>query len=65
MNGKCQRADNSNASRVKSYDSWASAGSSIGTAAATAKRRLSCSFWLDAMPGSSAETITSGPLVPV
>ena len=34
MTGKCQRADNSNARSVKSYDSWASAGSSIGTAAA-------------------------------
>ena len=41
------------------------AAASIGTPAATAYRRLSCSFWLEAMPGSSAETMTSAPLTPV
>ena len=37
----------------------------MGTPAARAKWRLSCSFWLEAIPGSSAETMTSPPVTPV
>ena len=65
MTGVTNASDNRKASFVKVRHSSESAGSSTGTLAATATRRVSCSFWELCMPGSSATKTTRPPLTPV
>ena len=55
----------SNAATVRSFASWLSLGSRQGTRANLAKVRLSCSFWLECIAGSSAVTITRPASMPV
>ncbi len=58
-------SERSKAAIVKSLHSWESEGSRQGTRANWAKRRLSCSFCDECIPGSSADTITSPASAPV
>ena len=61
IKGICQRWDNLKASLTKSYASCESDGSRTGSPPACAKERVSCSFWLEAIPGSSATIATMAP----
>ena len=63
--GVSNRSLRSKAATVRSLASWLSLGSRQGILASLAKARLSCSFWLECMPGSSAETTTSPASAPV
>lgn len=64
-NGMPHLREYSNASFVKSYASCESAGSRTGSPPMNASERVSCSFWLEAMPGSSATTATIPPCMPL
>ncbi len=63
--GVSKRSERSKAAMVRSLASWLSDGSRQGTRANLAKLRLSCSFWLECMEGSSALTMTSPASMPV
>ncbi len=63
--GVSKRSLNSKAATVMSFASWLSLGSRQGMRAKAAKVRLSCSFWLECIAGSSAETIRSPASAPV
>ena len=65
INGIDHLREYSKASLVKSYASCESAGSRTGSPPAKARERVSCSFWLEAMPGSSATTATIAPCTPL
>ena len=65
MTGVSRNPESSNAKRVRSRASWGVAGSRRGRFAKRAKRRLSCSFWLEWHPGSSAVTRTRDPRTPL
>jgi hypothetical protein len=52
-------------SMTMSLASWLSEGSRMTTLAARPMSLLSCSFWLECMPGSSADTITMPPVAPM
>jgi hypothetical protein len=63
--GVSNRSLSSNAARISVLASWLSLGSRQGTRANLAKARLSCSFWLECMPGSSAVMMTRPASMPV
>ena len=63
--GVSNRSLRSKAATIMSLASWLSLGSRQGMRAKLAKVRLSCSFWLECMAGSSAETITRPASMPV
>ena len=63
--GVSKRSLSPKAAMVMSLASWLSLGSRQGMRANLAKVRLSCSFWLECIAGSSADTITSPASMPV
>ena len=65
ITGVSKSSEISKASLVKSCASCASDGSSTGTLAKRANRRVSCSFCEEWMPGSSQTTSTRPPCAPI
>ena len=65
ITGRPVERASSKAALVMSLASWAVEGSKQGIWAKRAMVRLSCSFWLEWQPGSSAESNTKPPGRPV